>query len=301
MTDPSSKRPDPTFLEIAARHSSQNLVAETKDNMPAVRAASRAARVGLVGRYADQVEISQVGTLRHFVPASVDRSAIIIYVHGGGWVNCDTVTHGGIMTDLAALTGLEVIGPDYPLAPEDPYPAGLDAIMQLIDDTIVANPEAKIVVGGDSAGANLALAAALRLRDAGRGDVISAMLLWYGCYRRVFDTTSHKAFGAGDHGLTTEAMARMWDWYIAGHSDPKYGDLTGAKLQDLPPAYLCEAEQDCLASDTKWLAAGLAQANVPFSYTFFADVPHGFIHYGQFYAPSLNALAQAAQFLKGQI
>lgn len=301
MTDPSTKRPDPALLEISQRFSAQNLVAEVKEDMPMIRAASRKAREGLVGRYADQVQVMDLGVLRRFVPQKADRSAVIIYVHGGGWVNGDTVTHGGIMTDLAALTGYEVLGPDYPLAPENPYPAGLDAIMALIDDTLAAKPQAKIILGGDSAGANLALAAALRLRDAGRGDVIKAMLLWYGCYRRQSDTMSHKAFGAGDHGLTTEAMERMWDWYIADNTDPKYGDLTGADLHDLPPAYLCEAELDCLASDTKWLTAGLAEAGVPLSYTQFADVPHGFIHFGQFYGPSLNALEQAAHFLKGQL
>lgn len=301
MTDPSSKRPDPALLEISERFSAPNLVAEAKENMPAIRKASRAARKGLIGRLADKVEVMDLGTLRRFVPKPADRSAVIIYVHGGGWVNGDGVTHGGIMTDLAGLTGYEVLGPEYPLAPENPYPAGLDHVMQLIDDTIAAKPHAKIILGGDSAGANLALAAAVRLRDAGRGDVIKAMLLWYGCYRRAFDTPAHKAFGAGDHGLTTEAMDRMWDWYLADHADPKYGDLTKADLHDLPPAYLCEAELDCLASDTKWLAAEMAQAGVPFTYTQFKNVPHGFIHFGQFYAPSFNALEQAAHFLKGQL
>jgi len=301
MTETSSKRPDPALLEISQRFSAPNLVGDAKEDMPMIRKAARKARVGLVGRLADQVEVMDLGVLRRFVPKSADRGAVIIFAHGGGWVTCDTVTHGGLMTDLAALTGYEVLGPEYPLAPEHPYPAGLDHLMQLIDDTIKTKPHAKIVLAGDSAGANLALGAALRLRDAGRGHVISALLLWYGCYRRLFDTTSHKAFGAGDHGLTTEAMARMWDWYLADHSDPKYGDLSKADMHDLPPAYLCEAELDCLASDTKWLAGELAQVGVSFTYTQVKNMPHGFAHFGQFYHPSFNALEQAALFLKSQL
>ncbi|MBU2865371.1 alpha/beta hydrolase fold domain-containing protein [Pacificibacter marinus] len=301
MTETSSKRPDPALLETSQRFSAPNLVGDAKEDMPMIRKAARKARAGLVGRLKDQVEVMDIGALRRFLPKSVDRSAVIIYAHGGGWVTGDTITHGGLMTDLAALTGYEVLGPEYPLAPEHPYPAGLDHLMQLIDDTIRTKPHAKIILAGDSAGANLALGAALRLRDDGRGDVISALLLWYGCYRRLFDTTSHKAFGAGDHGLTTEAMARMWDWYLGDHSDPKYGDLSKSKLHDLPPAYLCEAELDCLASDTKWLAGELAQAGVRYTYIQVKDVPHGFAHFGQFYAPSFNALEQAAHFLKGQL
>ena len=292
-----SKQVDPNLLEVAARFSAPPIV-QTKDNMSEVRAAARAARVDLVGRHADSVTIAEDGVVRTYTPADHDASTVILYIHGGGWINCDTVTHGAIMTDLAALSGHVVIGPDYPLAPEAPYPAGLDMLCDLALQLRADYPDTKLVLGGDSAGANLALAVALRLRDQGKGDAVSALLLWYGCYRRLFDTRSHQAYGDGSFGLRTENMEQCWGWYLGDHADPVYGDLTEASAHDLPPCYLAEAELDCLADDTRWLAGKLADEGVPHSYVLHTDVNHGFIHFGQHYPPSYGALEGAAYFLK---
>lgn len=293
-----TKQVDPELLKVAARFSAPP-VEQTPETMDAVRAAAHAARVDLVGRQADGVDIVKDGMLRRFIPKSgCDDAAVVLYIHGGGWINCDTVTHGAIMTDLAAMTGHEVIGPDYPLAPENPYPDGLDMICDLVAKLRVDRPEARLILGGDSAGANLALAAALRLRDEGRSDAISALLLWYGCYRKVFDTRSHQAFGGGEFGLRTENMVQAWDWYLGGHDAPKYGDLVDAEMADLPPCYLAEAELDCLADDTRWLADKLTAVGVPHSYMLHENVNHGFIHFGEFYPPSYDALCGAAHFIK---
>lgn len=292
-----TKKVDPKLLEVAARFSAPPIV-QTKNNMAEIRAAARAARVDLVGRHADQVTISEEGAIRTYTPVIHDPSKLILYIHGGGWINCDTVTHGAIMTDLAALSGHIVIGPDYPLAPEAPYPAGLDYLVNLTKRLRTEYPDAELIIGGDSAGANLALAVALRLRDDGQGNVLSALLLWYGCYRKLFDTRSHKAFGTGDHGLMTANMEQCWDWYLGDHVDPAYGDMSEAAVHDLPPCYLAEAELDCLADDTRWLAAKLGDEGVPHSYVVHEGVNHGFIHFGQHYPPSFTAIEGAVHFLK---
>ncbi|MGR3659924.1 MAG: alpha/beta hydrolase fold domain-containing protein [Paracoccaceae bacterium] len=293
-----SKLPDPALLEIAARFS-HGPVEQTRENMDEVRALARAARSKLVGRHADAVTNTLVGNLRRFVPkANMDRSKIIVFVHGGGWINCDTVTHGAIMSDLAYLSGHEVLGPEYPLAPENPYPVGLNAVCDLVGELVASRPNVRIILAGDSAGANLALAAALRLRDEGRGGSLAALLLWYGCYRPLFDTESHVAYGGGAHGLSSDSMRQCWDWYLGDHATPVYGDLTEADMAGLPPCYLGEAELDCLADDTKWLAGLLTRAGVRHSYEQCPGVNHGFVHFGQFYAPSFDALKSAAHFLK---
>ncbi len=291
------KEIDPKLLEVAARYSAPRMV-QTKDNMSEIRAAARAARVNLLGRHADQVKMVEVGPIRTYTPPNPDPSALILYIHGGGWVNCDTVTHGAIMSDLAMLSGYQVIGPDYPLAPEDPYPAGLDMLVELAVKLCKDHPDKKLVVGGDSAGANLALALALRLRDEGHEQAISSLLLWYGCYRRKFDTPAHQEFGGGEYGLATYMMEQVWDWYLDDHPNPKYGELSEADMSGLPPCYLAEAELDCLASDTRWLADKLTTAGIPYSYVLHKHVNHGFIHFGQDYPGSYEALKSAAHFLK---
>lgn len=289
---------DPALSEIATRFSARPTGDESKEAMPAIRKANSEARLALKGRYADAVENTDLGTLRRFVPREgLDRSAVIIYVHGGGWINCDTITHQSIMCDLSYLTGHEVLGPEYPLAPEAPYPAGLDHIVKLIEDTHAARPNVRIYLGGDSAGANLSLGVAAKLRDEGKGDIISALFLWYGCFRKLFDTPAHKAYGSPEYGLTTAMMERCWDWYLDGQDAP-YGDLTGLDVTGLPPAWLCEAEFDCLASDTRWLAGLYAEAGIDLAYDFFPAVNHGFNHFGEFYAPALRSIERAAYFLK---
>ncbi len=296
-----TKQVDPELLKVAAQFSAPPVV-QTPETVDNVRAAARHARVELVGRHVDEVEIVEDGSLRRFLPRSKrDDTAIILFVHGGGWINCDTVTHGAIMTDLAAMTGHEVIGPDYPLAPKNPYPDGLDMICDLALEIRADHPEARLILAGDSAGANLALAAALRLRDEGHSTAISALLLWYGCYRKLFNTPSHLAYGGGEFGLRTENMEQCWDWYLGGHSTPEYGDLVNAKMVGLPPCYLAEAELDCLADDTRWLADKLTAAGVAHSYVLHENVNHGFLHYGEFYAPSYDALQGAVHFLKGLV
>lgn len=293
-----TRLPDPALLEAAAQFSSpkSELSAE---RMPEARKAARAARASLTGRHTDAVDVTDEGNRRRIVPkAGTDPALVIVYLHGGGWVNCDTVTHGGIMTDLAALTGHMVVGPEYPLAPENPYPSALDATCDAVRQVLAESPGSRIVLAGDSAGANLALATALRLRDEGQGEPLAALLLWYGCYRRCFDTPSHVAYGDGTYGLTSADMRTYWNWYLGDHPDPVYGDLTGAQMEGLPPCYLGEAELDCLADDTRWLAKRLTQAGIAHAYDFAPLVNHGYIHFGQVYDPSFEALRAAAHFLK---
>ncbi len=293
-----TRLPDPELMQALARFSAP-ATDLTAEQMPEIRRQASEARRDLRGRHADRVEITTDETARIFRPREgEDTSRVIIYLHGGGWANCDTITHGGIMTDLAALTGHVVIGPEYPLAPENPYPAGLDAACATVRQVSERNPDAQIVLAGDSAGANLALATALRLRDENADVPMAALLLWYGCYRCCFDTPSHVTYGDGTYGLTTSNMRIFWDWYLADHPEPVYGDLTGATFDGLPPCFLAEAEMDCLADDTRWLARRLTQTGVPHLYDFAPAVNHGYIHVSQVYEPSLRTLRTAAHFLE---
>ena len=289
---------DPELVQIAARYAAPPTEDKTAAGLPASRAASHAARVNLHGAYVDEVTMHVEDGLRRFVPnKGADPAGVVVYIHGGGWITCDTVTHMSIMEDLAALTGYEVIGPEYPLAPEEPYPAAHNHLMAFVEDVAATHPNAKLYVGGDSAGANLSLGVAAHLRDAGKGDLIAGLFLWYGCYRREFTTPAHQAYGGGEFGLTTESMRQAWAWYLQDQPAP-YGELSGLDVTGLPPAWLCEAELDCLASDTRWLAGKYAQAGIDHAYDFFAEVNHGFNHYGADYPPALQSIARAAHFIK---
>ena len=289
---------DETLMEISAQYA---YPVSWDGSVPfdTIRAKTNELRAPLKGKHSEAVMVHEETRWRHFVPAKKAEGLkqIIVYIHGGGWCNCDPYTHGSIMTDLAALSGCELFGLRYPLAPENPYPAALDVIC---DDIVELYKEqgCEIVIGGDSAGANLALAAVMRLRDEGKDLPISAMLLWYGCYRPVYDTRSHKAYGNGEFGLPSDIMRQFWQHYLGSAKDTTYADLTNASFDNLPPAYIFEAECDCLADDSRWLAGKLVEAGIRHQYDTIPGTNHGFLHYTAVYGPSHETVATAAWFVR---
>nr|WP_321444450.1 alpha/beta hydrolase [uncultured Cohaesibacter sp.] len=289
--------PDKKLMEIDARFSFRP-PADQPVSLAEARQRSHEIRLDLIGRHHDTVAVEDnpLATIYRSSQSAVRADEIILYIHGGGWCKCDLVTHGSILTDLAGLSGRAVYGLTYPLAPEAPYPQAIDKLFAQIEAIAKAN-SAKLVLAGDSAGANLALALALRARDEGKEWPISALLLWYGCYRYTFDTSSHLAYGDGSNGLATAGMKQMWDDYIAGQTDLRYADLSDADMAGLPPAYLCEAECDCLADDTRWLAGRLVDAGVAHHYDPVPSVIHGFIHFSAHYDASYRSLKRATDFL----
>ncbi|WP_316862639.1 alpha/beta hydrolase [uncultured Cohaesibacter sp.] len=292
-----SATPDKKLMQLAARHS-YKADPNANESWDVLRQKNTEVRQMLVGRHADEVMIEDSALGRRFVPRFMREGTrrIILFIHGGGWVNCNVITHSSIMTDLAAVTGCELVALSYPFAPENPHPAALDAVCGKIKQ-IAHSEDCEIVLAGDSAGANLALAAALRLRDEKATLPIVALLLYYGCYRRKFDTRSHLAYGDGTTGLATDWMSSLWGFYLPDGTNPTYAELSDADFSGLPAAYLCEAECDCLADDTRWLASRLVDANVSHYYDFYPSVLHGFLHFSKDYDPSYQAIRAAGRFL----
>jgi acetyl esterase len=189
----------------------------------------------------------------------------ILFVHGGGFAFSDPERHSRCATLLAEAAGMAVVLPDYRLAPEDPYPAGLlDTVATL--QALERQPDlfgldaAPIVLAGDSAGANLALASLMH--PGGRAvSGIAGATLFYGVYTADFTTPSYRRFFNGP-GLTTPKMQRYWDWYVpdpGARHDPLAAPVLAedAVLAALPPLYLTAAGVDPLLSDTLLLHARL--------------------------------------------
>jgi acetyl esterase len=189
----------------------------------------------------------------------------ILFVHGGGFAFSDPERHSRCAMLMAEAAGMAVVLPDYRLAPEDPFPAGLhDTVATL--RALARQPEifgldaGPIVMAGDSAGANLALTSLLH--PAGREiDAVAGAVLFYGVYTADFTTPSYRRFFNGP-GLTTPKMQRYWDWYapdFAARRNPLVAPVLAddAQLAALPPLYLTAAGVDPLLSDTLQLHARL--------------------------------------------
>jgi acetyl esterase len=219
--------------------------------------------------------------LRLYVPeaAAADGPAVV-YLHGGGWVFGSLDTHDGICRRLALAGGLKVVAVDYALAPEHPFPQGLAdakaAVRWLVEHghTLDIDP-ARLAIAGDSAGANLALAACLRLRDLGEPHLRAAGLV-YGAFSADLDTATHAAFGDGRYLLATATMRWMWDQYVpdpAARADPLATPLN-ADLRGLPPLFVAAAELDPLREDSIQLARRLLDVGAELDFRLWRGVTH---------------------------
>ncbi|MDX9860378.1 MAG: alpha/beta hydrolase fold domain-containing protein [Rhodospirillales bacterium] len=256
------------------------------------------------------VEDIQLPGLFRPVPVRVYRPSLapnlpaIAYFHGGGWVKGSPDTHDRPGRMLARESGAVVFSVDYALAPEYPFPEPLDesvAVIETLANTAVRwGVDAKrIVLAGDSAGGNLALAAALDLRRS-RPDLLKALLLFYGVYGSDLDTGSYRAFGDGRFGLSRDDMAAYWAAYAPteeSRADPRAAPLL-ADLTGLPPTHLVAASLDVLLDDTLTLARRLSAAGVAVEFKRFKGVGHGFIGLGRMVDAADAAIAGAASFAR---
>ncbi len=146
---------------------------------------------------------------------------LLIYLHGGGFVAGSIDSVDSVCRRLAVRTGWRIRSVDYRLAPEHPFPAGLEdteAVLRagLADARALDGPP-RIAIGGESAGANLAAAAVLRVGVAEWTPHLVGQLLIYPLLARREDGASHRQFG-DRLNLTLERLARYWDWYLCGAS-----------------------------------------------------------------------------------
>ncbi len=233
--------------------------------------------------------------------AAADRA--ILYVHGGGWTFGSIDTHDGLTRRLAAATRLPVLSIDYRLAPEHPFPAPVEdaaAGLAFLQDGGLGAPidPARLVVAGDSAGAQTVLALLQARRDAGLPR-IGAGLLFYGCLTPDFDTDSHRAFG-GDEAflLSSERMRWYWSNHLAGRLDaPGAAAVLAAELDGLPPLFLDAASHDPLRDDTLRLAARLEAIGAAHRLRLTPGVVHGYLRFARCLPAAMATLDAAAAFL----
>lgn len=222
--------------------------------------------------------------VRSFVPNDVEGQGAILFVHGGGFAFCSPETHERCARVLAAEARIPVYMPDYRLAPEQPFPAGLKDVVATLralraGELSKAKP-AFVILAGDSAGANLALAAVLH-EQAESQPPLQGALLFYGCYAPNFETESYKRYADGP-GLTRGKMQRYWGWYagsVAISENPLAAPLAAgdAALKALPPLHLTVASVDPLASDTLILSQRLRGLGRDDELLVVPGVMHGFV------------------------
>lgn len=221
--------------------------------------------------------------MRILTPHNAD-GGIFLFVHGGGFAFCSPETHERCARVLANETGMVMAMPDYRLAPENPFPAGLldvvACLRALLSGAVQDVAPGPVFIGGDSAGANLSLASMLHEVQQGR-NLPAGGLLFYGNYAGDLRGPSYTRFENGP-GLTVVRMRRYWDWYAAGQEiqDNPLACPLAAKddaLALLPPLYLMAAGVDPLFSDTETLHTRLTALGRVDDFDIVPGVTHGFL------------------------
>jgi acetyl esterase/lipase len=232
-------------------------------------------------------------------PVSGATAGILVYLHGGGYFACSTVTHRPYTTAFAQR-GFRVYAPDYRLAPENPFPAGLlDAVA--VWRAVAAEAGAvPMLIAGDSAGGGLALGAMLKLRADGdplprAAALFSPLtdLIGIGPSRQVNDRRCAMFHGAG--------LGRATEFYMgdAGGdprdplASPLYADLRG-----LPPLLIHVGADETLRDDSTELATRARAAGVPVDLTVWPAVSHVWQLFHAFVPEGRQSLDLAARFLK---
>lgn len=252
------------------------------------------------------VEDRQVGDvrIRVYAPDTPTPLPIVVYFHGGGWLLGDLDTHDCLCRHLANRSACVVVAVGYRRAPECKYPGALNDCMAVVRH-IAENAEeyqadaGRIAVAGDSAGGNLAAAAALRARDEG-GPKIALQLLIYPITDNNFGTASYKDFAEG-YGLTRDGMQYFWKQYLADERDaasPYASPLRAESLQGLPPAHIITAEYDVLRDEGQAYARRLAEAGVPTTTRHYEDMIHGFVHFSGVLDTGGQAVDDAATVIR---
>lgn len=243
--------------------------------------------------------------VRIYRPDGVSEPSAALYlIHGGGWVIMDLDSHDPLCRALANKAGCAVVAVDYRRAPEARFPSAADdcyAVLRWIAEkgTAIGIDPARVAVGGDSAGGNLAAAMTLISRRES-GPRLVGQVLHCPVTNHDFGTQSYRD-NADGYLLTADAMRWFWGHYLGDGqdgSDPVASPLRAEDRRGLPPALVQTAEFDPLRDEGRAYADSLQSHGVPVTYTEYSGVVHDpWIMFGAV-PKGRQALDEAARFLK---
>ncbi|MCV7285509.1 alpha/beta hydrolase [Mycolicibacterium wolinskyi] len=207
----------------------------------------------------------------------------LVYAHGGGWVFCDLDSHDELCRNIANRIPAVVVSVHYrraseegqwPAAAEDMYAATRWAAEHA---SSLGGDAHAVLVGGDSAGGNLAAVTALMARDRG-GPALAGQLLLYPVIAADFRTESYRSFGEGYYNPIS-ALQWYWDQYVPDLADRQnpYASPLHADLSGLPPAIAVVAGHDPLRDEGIAYVEALQAAGVPTVRRYFEGGIHGFM------------------------
>ncbi len=283
-------RPHPSTVTPEERRSAYRARAASLQGAPQVMAEIRATVLGVAGRV--------LRARLYIAPGDEDR-ALVLFFHGGSYVEGDLDTHDSLCRRLATDLKARVLAVDYRLAPEYPFPAAVeDAVdaTRLVARTRAefASPGCALVLMGDSAGATLATVAAAATRGEGLG--VAAQVLVYPALGPGVLTDSGHEYARG-YFLDVDHLRYDYAQYLAGAdpTDPRVSPLMNDDLAGSPPAVVLLAECDPLRDEGLAYAGLLEHFGVAVELLEAKGMPHGFLRMGGVVPEALAALDDLAE------
>lgn len=285
--------PHPELLALRARLASEGLTPPEGADIATVRA--------YLSRLAEATKGSSAPVAREniiylraagrdvpcklYLPDS-EAECLLLYAHGGGFRHGSLADWDAPLRQIVRESGVAILSLGYALAPEYPFPQAFREISEIVAKASLGRfkelrPFDRYALGGDSAGANLALGAAIALRDAGLATLKYLMLL-YGVYSLDRDRPSWSKFEAkSGHGLSRMSMEAYWSTYLPGGERDWRVQPIEADLALLPPTRLTVGNMDPLLDENLALSEKLRNAGVAVELSILAGMPHGFLRFNE--------------------
>lgn len=245
--------------------------------------------------------------VRVYTPVEAASYGLLVYLHGGAFFLGGLDTHDHVARSLAFATGLRVVSVGYRLAPENPFPAGLDDCYGVVRWAVQEGNRLQwdggtLAVAGDSSGGTFAAAVCAMAHDDGF-DRVTHQVLYYPSLDLDFDEDRYPSLreNAVGYGLETAGLKPFNAFYLgsgADPADPRVSPVKRADLTGLPPALVVTAEHDPLRDEGELYAQRLREAGVEVTLSRYAGAGHGFVQHFSWLPEFAQVFTETARFLR---
>lgn len=240
------------------------------------------------------------GVPGEWMTADVPNVATLLYLHGGGYFACTPQTYRAV-TASYALAGFRTFAPDYRLAPEHPFPAGLEDAIAAYRGLLESHTSQQLVVSGDSAGGGLSMALLLSLRE--RGIPLPAAAVLFSPFVDLAATGESARTNSERCAMFTSESFGIAAGYYVGQGDrraplasPLYADLRG-----LPPLLIHVGADETLLDDSRRLAERARRAGVKVDIKIWPAVPHVWQLFQRWIPEGRRSLREAGMFFDREV
>lgn len=244
-------------------------------------------------------KLNIAGLAAEEIRASTNNTQLIFHIHGGAFFSGSLDTHRHFMAEIAKATQMQVIHIDYPLAPEHPYPAALNAISNAYQNLLEQGIQAKdIILSGDSCGANLALALAIELKQNHPKQQASGLMLLSPFLDLTLTSESLRYNQKHDALLSIEALEKGIEYYLPAQQDRAEPTVSPifAEFEGLNPVLVQVGSKEILLDDAKRFTDKAKQANVDVHYKIYTGMWHNFQMFSPWFDEAKKAIEDIAEF-----